>query len=263
MPKIRFIVATLAVVMLLLLPVVAQAAPNVNGFYGSVSLNGASVEDGTTVTAQVGGEDVATTTTSNAEYIINVAGMYEGETVSFVVGDGNAPAMETAAWVAGDNQELDLNAYPSVKGVNLTVTPSEGIATTVCGENFTPNRMVTITFAGDTVAMLKTNADGGFCIAVNPTKTAAGSYNIEANDGIRSAQTSFTSIGGGEEGMKGDPGDTGDKGDKGDTGSTGAPGEDGDAGSGSVLAIVALIIAIIAVILAVVFGMRSKQQPAA
>jgi hypothetical protein len=260
MPKVRIIVATLAVVMLLLLPAVAQAQPNVHGFYGSVSLNGASVEDGTMVTVRIGGEDVKTTYTSGAEYSIKVAGDYKGETVSFMVGDANATAMETVAFTAGENEELNLNAYPTSVPASLELKPTEGMATTACGKGFTPGRTVTITFDGEVVASISVGANGEFCTAVNPTKTAAGSYTIKADDGRRWDAGTFTFIA--AEGMKGDKGDKGDTGAKGDAGATGQKGEDGDAGSGSVMAIVALIIAIIAVILAVVFGMRSKQQPA-
>ena len=262
MPKVRILLATLTVAMMLLLPAVAQAQPQVHGFYGTVALNGESVEDGTTVTARIGGEDIATTTTDNSEYSINVAGEFEGETIEFVVGDGNAPAMETMTFAYGERNNLDLHAYPAVKNVSLTLMPTEGMATTACGENFTPGRTVTVTFDGDTVAMIDIDRSGKFCTPVNPTTEEAGSYTVQANDGIRSAQATFTSVGGAQ-GMKGEKGDPGEAGPQGPVGPAGPKGDDGDAGSGSVLAIVALIIAIIAVILAVVFGMRSKQQPTA
>ena len=263
MPKTRILLATLTVAIMLLLPAVAQAAPHVHGFYGSVTLNGVDVEDGTTVIARIGGEDIATTTTDDSEYSINVAGDMEGETIEFVVGDDEAPAMETMTFVYGSRDELNLHAYPNIGDATITLTPREGMSTTVCGKYFTPGRTVTITFDGDKVAMIDVDANGEFCTAVNPTAADAGSYTVKAVDGVRNAQASFTMVSAASDaGKQGEKGDPGEPGPKGDTGATGPKGDDGDAGSGSVIAIVALIIAVIAVILAVVFGMRSKQQPA-
>ncbi len=260
------------VVALLLLPAIALAqsgsqtdGPQVCGFYGEVTLNGASVEKGTVVKAIVGGAEVESTTTGSNlqlaadEYMISVGGNYAGETVSFVVGD-NSPAIETKKWVSGERYELNLNAFPAAKNLKLTVTPAEGIGTNVCGTGFTPGRIVTVKVDGQKAAMETVNADGEFCTSVISTKSTAGSCTIEASDGIRSAQATFTAAT--AQGQKGDKGDTGAAGAAGATGPKGADGEDA-AGSSSVLAIVALIIAIIAVILAIVFGIRGKQKPAA
>jgi hypothetical protein len=263
MPKVRFLIATLTVAIMLLLPAVAQAQPEVHGFYGSVALNGKSVEDGTTVIAKIGGEEVATTTTDDSMYTMNIMGPYEGETVQFMVGEGKAPAMEKWTFEYGARDELDLHAYPSDVTTSITLNPKEGMSTTACGTGFTPGMSVTVTFDGDPVAMLTVDEDGKFCTPVNPTASDAGSYVVEAKDEVgKSASQAFTSVGGAQ-GLKGDKGDPGEQGPQGPAGATGPQGDDGDAGSGSVLAIVALIIAVIAVILAVVFGMRSKQQPAA
>jgi hypothetical protein len=263
MPKVRILLATLTVAMMLLLPAVAQAQPEVHGFYGSVLLSGEPVEDGTTVTARIGGEDVASDTTRNSMYSMNIGGKFDGETVEFVVGDDNAPALQKVTFEYGKREMLDLHAYPGNVTTSITLNPKEGMSTTACGTGFTPGKTVTVTFDGDTVAMLKVDAQGSFCTAVNPTTSDAGSYVVKAKDELnREASQAFASVGGAE-GMKGDKGDAGEAGPQGPVGPAGPKGDDGDAGSGSVIAIVALIIAIIAVILAVVFGMRSKQQPTA
>ncbi len=51
MSKLKVLVALMAVMALLLLPTVALAQPNVSGTYGSVTVDGASAADGTTVGA--------------------------------------------------------------------------------------------------------------------------------------------------------------------------------------------------------------------
>ncbi len=286
---------TLAVVMLLLLPAVAQAQPNVHGFYGSVMLNGASVEDGTKVTAMVGGNAVAVTytgegTLADSQYSINVfpqTGDFEGQTVTFAVGDEDASAMESKTWVAGGRDQLDLNAYTTGKTKKITLNPTKGAATNVIGEGFSHGRMVQIKFAGEMIGSAQVDSEGNFYTTIVPTKTDAGSYTVEASDGVGTSATAQFQVtaggatGGGIQSVTVNTltagqnasadynADTGaltlniPQGEKGATGSAGAPGEDGDDAGSSVLAIVALIIAIIAVILAVVFGMRAKQQPAA
>ena len=51
MSKLKGLIATMTVVMLFLLPTVALAQPDVCGFYGSVTLDGDAVENGTVVKA--------------------------------------------------------------------------------------------------------------------------------------------------------------------------------------------------------------------
>ncbi len=259
MPKVRILIAALAMVMLLLLPAVAMAQPNVHGFYGSVMLDGQSVGDGTTVTAMIDGEDVATTTTDGSDYSIKVAGDYAGKTVSFVVGDEMSPATQ-AAWEAGKNTRLDLSAVSEAGPVGLELMPAEGVATNVYGSGFTPYQQVTVTFDGNDVAVVTAGADGKFHAAVIPTTTEAGDYTVAASDSYeRSAEASFTLTA--AQGPEGPEGPQGPAGEEGPQGPPGAAGEDGDDAS-SVLGIVAIILAVIAVILAIVFGMRSKQPAA-
>ena len=101
MSKLRVLMAIFLVVGLLVLPAIAVAQPPVCGFYGTVALNGASVDDGTMVKAFIDGVEVGNdTTTSGSEYLIKVAGNYSGKTVVFTVGPDDAPA-ETVLWEAG------------------------------------------------------------------------------------------------------------------------------------------------------------------
>jgi hypothetical protein len=280
MTKVKFLVSMLVVAMLLL-PTVAlaqegsddMAGPPTCGFYGTVILNGQSVEDGTTVTASVDGAPVASTVTgeyiiatqtqlADDEYVINVPGNYVGKSIEFTVEDGdNTGLAQTAAWTAGGYSKLDLVAYEvAIGNAQIVLKPTAGVATNACGTGFTPYRTVMISFAGEVVAKATADSNGAFCAGVIPTMTEVDEYTIEADDGFRSADATFSLTG--VQGEKGDKGDTGEQGEQGLTGQKGDKGDDA-AGSSSALAIVALIIAVIAVILAVVFGIRGKQQPAA
>ncbi|GEM_PF-1975755 len=280
MPKVRILVAMLVVAMLLL-PAVALAqegsadmpGPPTCGFYGAVTLNGQSVEAGTTITAKVGGEEVVSTVTgivipatgtqlADDEYVINVAGSFVGETIQFVVDDGDeSGTTDPVAWVTGEYTELDLNAYTEAMGTaGITLKPTEGVATNAIGVGFTPYCTVAVSFDGEKVATATVGADGTFVAGVIPTTTTVADYVIEADDGYRTAEATFAVTA--AQGPKGDPGAAGAAGAAGPAGPKGSDGEDAGGTSG-VLAIVALIIAVIAVILAIVFGIRGKQQPAA
>jgi len=286
MPKFRITVAILAVVMLLLLPTVALAQPNVCGFYGSVMLDGQSVVDGTVVKAMVDGEVMSSTTTEDSTYSIKVAGEeLAGKSVLFIVESDDATgSAEVAAWEAGANKELDLNAISEVIGeTKLTLKPSEGVATNVCGEGFTPYQPISITWNGQEISSTTASGNGQFCTAVIPPTNTAGNYVIAASDpqgrsddatfklggagGMVISSVTVNTISPNEPGSAEYDSATGvltlniPKGEQGNAGPVGADGEDGSDAS-SVLGIVALIIAIIAVILAVVFGIRGKQPAA-
>jgi len=260
MPKVKIAVAVLVMVMLLLLPAVALAQPNVCGFYGMATVDGQAVEDGTMVTAMIDGEEAVSTTTSGSSYVIKVAGEYDGKTVQFVVGDGNA-APAQVAWEAGDVVALDLNAMSEAMGpTQIELKPAAGVATNVCGGGFTPYQTVAISFDGEEITSGQADGTGAFCAVLAPTTTEAGDYTVVANDGYgHSAEATFAVVA--AQGPEGPAGAAGETGPAGPAGEAGEQGEDGSS-AGSTLAIVALIIAIIAVILAIVFGMRSKQPAA-
>ena len=89
-------------------------------FYGSVQLNGASVADGTVVTAIVEGFAYTTTTNSTpppngygpSTYAILIhkpeGKSYDGKTVTFMI--GNYGASQTATWSMGGNVALNISA---------------------------------------------------------------------------------------------------------------------------------------------------------
>ena len=108
----RFLPLLVGIVLLFALPAIVSAQPAVHVFVGTAMIDGAAAADGTTVTAWVGGAQVASDTVSAGSYSITVdAGVGEsfaGETVSFQIGGNDAA--ETAAWQAGEATELNLTA---------------------------------------------------------------------------------------------------------------------------------------------------------
>ena len=117
MTKTRFLALVTALALLLAIPaaVFAQnAKPHV--FVGTATLDGATAADGAAVTAWVGGEQVAATTVKGGEYDILVGDSvgYAGETVSFKL--SGAVASETAAWVEGGGDIVNLTAASGSSG---------------------------------------------------------------------------------------------------------------------------------------------------
>lgn len=263
MSKLRVLVATLAVLALFLLPTVALAQPDVCRFVGSVTLDNASVADGTVVKAWIEGVEAESTTTANSSYALTIDGTgtdYAGQTVTFTVGADDAAAAEVATYTKGGNLTLNLTAaYIPGGSASVTLKPTSGVATNICGENFATGP-VSIAIGGVLYAVTSADADGKFCAPVVLTSSAAGDYAISATDSVnRSAQATFEmTAAAGADGPDGPEGPAGPAGEAGPAGPAGAAGEDGEDGGSSTLAIVAIIIAVIAVILAIVFGMRSK-----
>lgn len=117
MTKLR-VVVLLAVVALLLLPALALADTPPEPpcrFYGTVTVDGAAVADGTVITAMIGGDQLTTATpaegysTSTYAIKIGVDTEYtEGATVTFMIGD--RAAAQTGTWAKGGNIEVNLTA---------------------------------------------------------------------------------------------------------------------------------------------------------
>ena len=111
MNKTRFLALVAAVVLLMAIPFTASGQVKVppHLFIGSAT--------GTTVSALVDGAEVATATIADGSYSIKVGvdEAYTGQTVNFQI-DG-ADAIESADWVQGGADEL-----------NLTVSAAEGTA---------------------------------------------------------------------------------------------------------------------------------------
>ena len=117
MTKLR-VVVLLAVVALLLFPALALADTPPEPpcrFYGTVTVDGAAVADGTVITAMIGGDQLTTATpaegysTSTYAIKIGVDTEYtEGATVTFMIGD--RAAAQTGTWAKGGNIEVNLTA---------------------------------------------------------------------------------------------------------------------------------------------------------
>jgi hypothetical protein len=128
MGKLITIVAVVVVAMFLL-PAVALAQPEVCWFYGDVVVNGEDAEDGTVVSAWIGGNKTAETTTSGGDYVLAVGKpgeTYPGEIVTFQV-DGTDAGV-TRTWTAGEPFETDLTigepVTPWVPGAEIDVVVS-------------------------------------------------------------------------------------------------------------------------------------------
>jgi hypothetical protein len=268
MSKLRILIAALIVFTLFLLPSIAMAQPDVCGFYGSVTLDGDTVADGTTVKAWVEGQAVASTTTADSAYVMNINSTgqdYPGKTVTFTVGEGDGPATQTEVFTKGANIKLDLTASTAIVGnPSLTLSPVKGTATNVCGADFARNQTVWVYFGSDLIATTTTDSEGKFCVPAIPTTGIEGKYDISAQDVMeRSASASFElSAPEAGPGGTGDKGDTGDTGDTGPAGPAGPAGEDGDDGGSSTIGIIAIIIAVIAIILTIVFRVMKPAAPA-
>jgi hypothetical protein len=114
MTKARLL-ALLVVVALVLVPTVAlgQGVEIPSRFHGTVTVNGNPVDDGTVITATVGGDTYTTTTPSvygASTFMLEIqpAMQYADDTlVTFMIGDQAAD--QTASWLKGSNQEVDLS----------------------------------------------------------------------------------------------------------------------------------------------------------
>lgn len=279
MLRLKMVAAILVLAGLLILPGTVEAQPDVCGFYGSVTLDGSAVADGTAVRAWIEGEMAAETTTAGSAYVMKIDATgknYPGKTIQFTVGSDGAQAQETAVFQKGENINLDLNAStesPPASPPEITLKPEQGSATTtVCGENFRQNSALTVFVNGEAASMVTTDSTGKFCTSVTMPSTESGVYSIVATDVLgRSADQDYTVVDltgpKGEKGEKGDPGEPGincwdlnqngvpdlpDE-DRNNDGAVnvldciGPKGEKGSSG-GSTIAIVALVIAVLALV---------------
>jgi len=246
MSKIKWF-ALLAILTALIFPAMAVAQPSVCGFYGVVtSATGTSVANGTVVTAWIDGAQVATTTASSGNYVIKVAGNYDGKTVSFKIGD--VQASKTGTWTAMGNIKLDLAATGTGTATGtpkITLSPSAGTgAVVVNGTGFTPGSAITIKWdaaAVNTVpSAVVADASGTFgAIFVVPVATAdkSANYTVTAADNNKvSATATFT--------VPATAGTAGPAGPAGPAGAAGAAGKDAN----MALVWVALIVGVVGII---------------
>ncbi|MCL0104326.1 hypothetical protein M1O57_01800, partial [Dehalococcoidia bacterium] len=207
MSKLKVLVAVLAVVALLLVPTAAfAAAPPVlppvppSGFMGTAYLDNVPVAEGTVVTAWIDDTQVGDTTTeADGFYRLLIEGWFPDATVRFKV--ANILVDQTGVWQSGVTEPLDLFAttppLEAIKPVDLTLSPSEGLATTVSGVGFTPLSAITVTFDGEPVptvpAPIYADIEGRFIAMLVAPIITPGEYMIEVTDAVgRSYQAAFT-----------------------------------------------------------------------
>ena len=123
MTKAKILALLVGMVLLFTLPatVSAQRVPP-HVFVGMAMMDGATAAEATTVTAWVGGAEAASATVSGGNYTIIVDqgdSSYAGETITFLVG-GNS-ALETATWMQGGGDELNLTASSATAGAVVTI----------------------------------------------------------------------------------------------------------------------------------------------
>jgi len=112
----KYLVATLFVAILTLLPYVASAQRVIpHAFLGLATVNGNPVSDGTVVAALVDGRQVVAESVSGGSYPVLMvepdADSFVGKTVTFTI--GGIPANETALWTQGQVTQLNLTASPT------------------------------------------------------------------------------------------------------------------------------------------------------
>ena len=236
MTKTKFLALFSVLALLLTIPAVAFAQSPPAIFVGNVMIDidgeMAPAPDGTTITAEVDGEDVATAMTMDGEYNLTIADGTDGMMVMFMIGD--AMAMEEGSWMQGV-QKLDLSPVTGMMPGDEEETPMPPEETE------------------EPPSMVGPQGEQG-------ERGLQGPQGDQGPEGPQGDQ--------GDTGPQGDQGDTGAQGPQGDAGARGAAGADGAAGAvgeagaqgaagaagaagddaSSVLGIVALILAIIAIV---------------
>ncbi len=255
----------IAIIMLVLLsiPVITYAQPNVCGFYGIVRLDDFAVNDGTMVVALVDGVEMSSSVVLNSMYKLKVAGDHSDKTVTFVIYvDGQPITATTGSWMAGDNMHFDINAItppPEAIPAEVSLHPENGSLTNICGEGFFPNRDVIIKWEEEVFAGVSAGEDGSFCVQLIPPVNEPGEYTIvavAADNRNTSASAVFILVASlGEAGAEGPAGEVGEIG---PPGSAGPEGED-KGNRGLVLSVAALIAVIISLVLTA--AKNRKREP--
>jgi len=254
MSKLSCLAVTLLIIGSLMLPTVVMAQPSVCGFYGTATIDGASIDAGTVIKAWIDGTKVSETTTTSDipyNYSIKIAGDYAGKMVTFTVGPDDFNA-GSSAWEAGKNARLNLNgteeALPPVVVLPdpaIELLPEEGLVTQVSGEGFTPGLWVNIRVGGVTAISMMAEADGTFNTVIAAPTQNAGTYTVTAAGGEGGTADAVFTV----PDLSGDPGPAGEPGIDGPEGPKGASG-------GTGMALASLILAIIAIIFSGIVALR-------
>ncbi|MEE8372449.1 MAG: leucine-rich repeat domain-containing protein [Dehalococcoidia bacterium] len=208
------IIHLLAVAALVAAFVLSPAMASADGmpcrFHGIPRLDGASVPDGTAVSATIAGDTFTTTTPSAygpSTYSLTIAALpgtlyAEGATVIFTI-DGIV-ADQTGTWQSGGNIELNLTAssgptptpvptatpWPTIRLSPVSGPP--GTRVTATGFGFGPSVMVEFEFAGRLVATDLTNSSNRFAGVFDiPADASLGRNVITARYGATAISTSF------------------------------------------------------------------------
>ncbi len=126
--------------------------PRPSSFYGTVSVDGNPVVDGTRVSASIGGAELAATATFTADgasvYRLDVPGDVagtaaveggvDGQGVAFRIKGVDAP--ETGVWLDGTYARVDLTG---IAGADLAITKDDSVATVAPGQTLTYTLTVT------------------------------------------------------------------------------------------------------------------------
>ena len=119
----------------------------------------------------------------------------------------------------------------------FTLTPDEGLATTITGAGFDATTALTIVFgtidltaAGAVVGDTATDGTGAFVSIITAPDQTAGAFTVTVDDGTNTFADTFTVPD--LQGPKGLKGKEGDEGDEGETGPAGPPGPGGPGGAG-------------------------------
>ncbi|MFO8100878.1 MAG: Ig-like domain-containing protein [Dehalococcoidia bacterium] len=244
----------------------ALAQPLTCGFYGTANIDGERVADGTVIKAWINGVKVGQCDETkypliegyehNYAFTTNDQKDHTGQTVTFTIGPDDLLAEESATWKKGDNIELHLHAESggtapppaTLPPPSITLYPSEGIATQVSGEGFTPGKVVSIKVGDSPSGSVVANNDGTFAIVIAAPVQNPGTFTVSARDNAgKSDQATLT--------VPDIHGEPGVKGDRGAPGPKGEVGPKGDAG-GSGMALAALILSILAILGFVLIALR-------
>ena len=234
MTKAKLLVLMAIMAMLLALPamVLAQAPPLPAVFVGSVTLDGMTAADGTTVTATIGGLVGPTTTVSKGSYALRIpqssGSSYTGKEITFKVGTGIAAQKPT--WFADGGGILNLTAVTGPPPATATRVPP---AAPVVGP------------AGP--------AGPGGAAGASGVPGPAGAKGAKGDTGAKGAAGAVGPAGAaGSDGADGAAGSDGAAGAAGPAGSSGADGAAGEAATvrGGMMNIIALIVAVVALVAA-------------